>query len=408
MDEKFLFTQMADEIQAILDQSRPLAVEVTTAQLINLSSTGHIEPGQLYRVTDYTLYVDSQDGRYSSGEHQFDILLLGATPTTFFSRAGAAQHAGSSYFNATGPSRWQLEVGISQGRLVVLWMRDENGNEAPYDFKNLMFRRVRVTAAAAPYDKIKGLSDIGIYMGIKNPSGASVNHYPQGLGSKAAFTFDDNDTMYYYTFSQIYGTQGSYTIEDISYDGNRCSHNVIARNDSANTPNNIVFILGGSGAFHNNTFEAGCSSMTFGLRGGAVACCKFGANSYGNTFATDDQNPVDIDTCTFGSFMMGCYLQGNFFNSSFGSYCDRVFVAGGMTTSHLRDHIAQCSIEATPLENLVMAGYNAAVQVTLASGEAAARNIYVSEGVQSVDIAGNNIHNFFDRYVNAADNIVEV
>lgn len=129
-------------------------------------------PGTRYRITDYVTRVDQED--CSSAEHPFDIIVTAVSENTLDENASAAIHDGDEYFLAhdfdildyapymtyerVNVEAWQLKycvfnddkrfqfADMENGRGVIYYMKDEWNNEAPYDFKNVLFKRYLITS----------------------------------------------------------------------------------------------------------------------------------------------------------------------------------------------------------------------------------------------------------------------
>ena len=179
------------------------------------------------------------------------------------------------------------------GQGTIYFMKDEHGNQCPYDFKNIQFKRWAVT------DSIQGRDGFdGKYMGV-------LNNLPQGLSID-----DESDFIWAFTFSSDATGDGEQV--DYSLDG---THNVYdnvlsdAPDSISSGLNDIVFYGEWN---HSNSFRVNCYCNTFGN-----SCSR---NSFGNSCV---QNSFGND-CRFNSF--GNYCQSNSFgnnnfSNSFGNYC---------------------------------------------------------------------------------------
>ena len=259
---------------------------------------------------------------------------------------------------------------INSGKGVIYYMKDEWGNECPYDFKNIQFKRYRVTLDTSECDEFDDK-----YVGYFD---AFLNHYPNGYDIN-----DDQDFVWFYTFTgrkafwndedeEIVTPDDidtSTTIYDLSlidmsnwYNENEapvgCEDNIIK--DSCNHDlftsdlvlNNIVFTgwfvdigslpqnykdLYAENIFEmmntpcGNHFDNNCSNMTF------YDCCQnnifgsdcqkmifgngcqenhFGSNntedlfgdwSVSNVFGNDNGGSVFSSGCSYNHFISGCW-----------------------------------------------------------------------------------------------------
>lgn len=169
--EKYYFKQKGAEIQKILDKvaAMPDAEElakmqaVTYAKLKALRDGGELVPGMWYRITDYVTmineYVTASTGEVTSTHmksagHPFDVVVMAISASEISQDARAIQHEGDEYFADSDLNSWQIRYRFTDlskhffdyiypedNKGVITWMRDEYGNECPYDFKNLLFER---------------------------------------------------------------------------------------------------------------------------------------------------------------------------------------------------------------------------------------------------------------------------
>ena len=179
-----------------------------------------------------------------------------------------------SYNNQSSSSQ------ISAYRGIITYMKDEFGNECPYDFKNIQFKRYKITACSIATWLVNK------YYGIKN------------VGS--SYSIDQNDSKYYYTFN--YGECNDDTLSRNSH------HNIIPSNNNG-AWNNIVFI---GGKCYENKFGVENFNMTFG---GYCYNNTFGTNCNYNTFGTYCYSNIFGNYCNYNTFGNGCY------NNTFGISC---------------------------------------------------------------------------------------
>lgn len=144
--------------QAWTQKAEPqIYTEITHSQLLTKMQTGELVKGMMYRITDYDCTTTQTDT--SSAHHVFDIIVRAISENQLDENARAALHVGDTYFSAalhkTNISAWELKYRVgplssddpryswadtsSNGKGIIYWMRDEFGNEAPYDFKNVLF-----------------------------------------------------------------------------------------------------------------------------------------------------------------------------------------------------------------------------------------------------------------------------
>ena len=198
----------------------------------------------------------------------------------------------------------------ADGQGTILMLKDEYGNQCPYDFKSIQFKRWAVTDSQ---QERQGLN--GNYMGV-------LNYVPQNLSIE-----DETDFIWAYTFSS--DATGSEDQVDFSLDG---THNVYGNvlemaPNAINGLNDVVFY--GEYNYSNhlgfdcycNTFGNGCQNNSFGNN------CQY--NSFGNgcawnSFGNDCRQNSFGNNCYSNSFGNGCAWNSfgnNCYNNSFGNSC---------------------------------------------------------------------------------------
>lgn len=214
-------------------------LQVTTySELKTLRDSGSLMPGMWYRMTDYST-TTNQDSTQSAG-HAFDVLVMALDELTLSEECKACRREGDEYFAGSNLGGWRLWYTLdndtsrfawadeANGKGVVYRMIDENGNDCPYDFKNIQMR---------------------------NP-------------------LDSTDEKYYYTFDD----DGI----DHSLNGNLCFNNVINKYIvTAQEINNIIFIDIKGCDVSSNSFDVQCYSNVFYR---AQRNNRFGRECYENLF----------------------------------------------------------------------------------------------------------------------------
>lgn len=191
---------------------------------------------------------------------------------------------------------------------VIYYMKDEYGNEAPYDFKNIQFKRWQVTSSDSSL--AERISDIeNKYVGIMQTD-TFENYMPTYLTIS-----DSSDYKWFYTFSYV--KDG--VISDLSIEPYVCDYNIIKPCTSLNLPqklNNIV--IGGSlQGIHKNTFDSDCFCMTIGdafSSNNDCFCNKFGQYSRANIFlgTSIQQNAFGENAAV--NLIIGNASQNNIYN----------------------------------------------------------------------------------------------
>ena len=190
-----------------------------------------------------------------------------------------------------------------EGTGVVYWMQDEFGNEAPYDFKNIMFKRFEITA-------------------VKNGNNDNeYNNHPLvgtwGLQNDKV-TVDSETAEWFYTFSSVVDNDVadaslSFEFNFVSGDGAGAGQNKLEGvfKGQMKLGNNVFVNNDGVLLCNGNTIGCGCFDNTFG---NSCRSNTFGTNCYKNTFG---------NSCTYNTFGNSCYGNtfGNYFqNNTFGNY----------------------------------------------------------------------------------------
>lgn len=173
-------------------------IEVTYDELATLKEEHKLVLGAKYRITDYVTKVNGTinnvEGLARSTEHPFDIVVTATSTDRLSENARAIPHDGDTYFANCDLSAWQLWYCFANdstrfefadtinGKGVIYRMIDEFDNDIPYDFKNVQFKRFKITGTTDA--RQEGL--IGKYLGF--------------TGSYAV-TFDTNDFKWYYTLT---------------------------------------------------------------------------------------------------------------------------------------------------------------------------------------------------------------
>ena len=260
----------------VFEQIVPVAL--TYEELVELRAAGHLTQGQTYRITDYVTTTVAAGTR--SAGHPFDVIVVALGNTILSEEAWAIQHDGDTYFQNSKLQAWRLKYCLDNdatrfawadsenGKGVIYWMKDEFGNECPYDFKNIMFARYKITA-------IKGTATdlVNQYLGFSDIQNSSMV-YPSGATLSTT-------AVYRYTFDYLSGTTSKDTsIYQMSQSAIRVHDNEIKTYfvDKKQQLNNIT--IGGTSFSdcYGNVYETQ-------NRNWAIA-----ANTYGNHVGTNGFN----------------------------------------------------------------------------------------------------------------------
>ena len=265
--------------------------KVTWAELKALRDGGKLTAGRKYRITDFV--TTSAQAETRSAGHAFDVIVTADDEKTLNENAHAAIHSGDTYFSDCKLNAWELKYSLDNdverftwadsknGKGVVWWMKDEFNNECFYDFKNIQYKRYKVTSTHAnTADLVSQMPYLGL------PSNNS-----KGLSES-----DFSDFKYVYTFTK-YASDGA-VIEDASLigvsvkDTYGCHSNHIgaffsteevSKDVYANirSLNNGVFYTndGNNILCYGNTIGTGCYKFTC-LHGMYESSCGNGCSSW--------------------------------------------------------------------------------------------------------------------------------
>ena len=255
---------------------------VTYSEIVSLRTNGSLIPGALYLISDYACTTTETD-TLSAG-HVFDIVVVADSKTALNENARAVIRDGDSYFKGCNLNAWKLKYCLDNdtyrfswaddqsGKGVIYDMIDEYGNQAPYDFKNIMYN----------------------------------------IGTQA-------EPSYVYTFTCSDGS----SIMDASLYGYKklCYNNKIERyyeeHDGVIALNHIYMVTDTETELvcYDNSFGANCYSITMGYN----SCCnEFGAECHG----------IDADYGfkynRFASRVSNCNFGHNCMRNSFGAYSSNI------------------------------------------------------------------------------------
>ena len=141
-----------------------------------------------------------------------------------------------------GQITYEREV-ETEGYGTIVHMKDEHGNECPYDFKNIQFKRWRAS------DTVTGRTGLDLMLCI-----GDTDNIPKGL------TLHDTIDQYSYVYTFSSDPSGINVQQDASLEGdsNGICCNIINATTDDILPNNVFF-----SACHNNICHASVQNNTF-------------------------------------------------------------------------------------------------------------------------------------------------
>jgi len=120
--------------------------EISYSELVQRINDKTLVVGKRYRLIDYTpTSTQSNTEVVEREDGYFDIILTAISNSEFNDNVMLAQHDGSSYFANTNLNKFEAKYSVSNylwcdeenGTGVIYYMKDDFGNEAYFDFKNI-------------------------------------------------------------------------------------------------------------------------------------------------------------------------------------------------------------------------------------------------------------------------------
>ena len=182
-----------------------------------------------------------------------------------------------------------IEEVTASGKGTITWMKDEHGNECPYDFKNVQFKRYMAT------DSVSGREGLGGKYMVADP-----DNCPKDLSVE-----DTEDFIWAYTFSSdnAGGEQTDYSLT--------AAHSVygnVMKPYSGGLPNNVMFgeyNYGNSFGFnsYNNSWGNNCYNNSWG---NSNQNNSWGNNCNSNSWGNDCHDNSWGNDCYYNSWGNGC------------------------------------------------------------------------------------------------------
>ena len=297
---------------------------VTYSELIGMRDNALLEMGALYRITDY-MTTTTQDDTRSAG-HQFDVVVLATGTKTLSEQAWAMPHSGDTYFNASNLKAWRLLYSLENdtsrfpwadpgnGKGVIYRLIDEWGNDCPYDFKNIQFKRWAVsslTDAKLDSDSLDELAAQFVYDADDNPFcfARQDSNYTSGSTS---FVVNNEVSKWYYTFS-VFDEEGavndySLRVYDYYVEGAMAvaQGNVMLPAQAGDDDDVYHYVLNNNVIIDKYDEENECYTVSNGN--------TFKENSVNNTCGAYFRN----NTC--GAYFTGNTCGANFYNNTCGAW----------------------------------------------------------------------------------------
>ena len=245
-------------------------ISVTYSELVQLRDLGVLYPGATYRITDYQ--CSSSDNDTSVASNKFDILVKAIDTDKLSEHCRALRNASDSYFpEETNFEAWEIWYCLdndtsrfgwasASGKGVIYRLIDEFGNDCPYDFKNIMFKRTASWFSLHEDWCNEALGDVPttdklyftfslIASANSNGTDLSTNYY----NGQKYLKFYQNKIAPYYSGSVQQLNKNVFILKSISDMG--CYSNTFGNYCYSNTFGNNCY---------SNTFGNSCYSNTFG------------------------------------------------------------------------------------------------------------------------------------------------
>lgn len=273
-----------------------------------LTHKGLYVPGKQYRITDYK--TTSTQSNTSVADNVFDIIVVADDERTLNENARAIPREGTTYFNDCNLAVWQIKYCLNNdtdrfawadktnGKGVIYYMKDEFGNEAPYDFKNILLSEAHSDSYTFNWTESGVNHDASITADKNCRSNVIKPTFDNGkLTIKQVTIYSSDSSFNSYnniiesgSFSIILANDCSYNIVGYGCNGveikQKCSENIIGNGIGSiiigkNSMSNKVFsslttlgegclyntILGGAtlgDSCSNNIIGRGCTSIVMG------------------------------------------------------------------------------------------------------------------------------------------------
>lgn len=349
--------------------------DISYSDLLFLRNNGILQAGHFYCITDYVATTVQRNTRAS--KHRFNVIVQAVTNYELSEVAKVCAIDGDDYFAKNKLNAWEIKYCLDNdtgrfawadavnGKGVIYHMCDENGNSAPYDFKNILFGDNYTFELSGEDFSLNGIycrnNVIRTYVvnGVQMLNGNLCNNLYEGECSGNFFDYNCHDNyLVDNCFNNSFG-EGCY--------GNTLYYNCYNNVFGISCNNNIL-----EDSCANNVFMSGCGNNTFGIlcsdnylsqscrgnefkRGSSrnylEPYCRYntlGNGSSNNRFSSRCENNTLGDNAIGNTFGAGCqnntlgkYCQYN----SYGNYCMNISFRGrpDLTTSVV-DYVQNCHI----------------------------------------------------------------
>ena len=255
-------------------------IKINYLDLRNIKNNYGLMPGMKYHITDYK--ASSIQENTITNENSYPVIIVEAVDrnilneNALYLKNSCISEIKYCLDNDTDRFSW---ADTDNGKGVIYYMKDEYGNEAPYDFKNIMY-----------------LKD-----------------------DKEVPTFGENCSN---NIIKEYKKNNIFKLPEITF-GNNCTNNSFESNCYGNTFGNSCTGNTFGRSCHTNTFGYNCTDNTFG---DYCDTNSFGDSCYGNTFGNNCDRNTFESGCTYNTFGEQC-VDNTFgkmcISNTVGNYCDK-------------------------------------------------------------------------------------
>lgn len=272
-------------------------IEITYSELKSFADSASLVPGTKYRITDFVTDYNSDETDRKSAMHQFDIIVTASSNNSLYEDAAVELHKDDVYFDEKQVKKWKIKYSLTSSKFKkgeIIYMIDDKGNEAYFDFKNIMFKASSNEFTHLDSDTFFYLfSSVDSYTGEKNVKDHSLTDYvnknicKNSSIYKCFFCIKKSSIDYY---GKIEGNIIEAGCQAILFENNT----VIPNNIKNNKFCNIFYMINPAFGVENNE-----------IKNTIIICPNGNINIKNNIFMSrlgrDNSNPVsiskDIDSC---------------------------------------------------------------------------------------------------------------
>ena len=254
-----------------------------------------------------------------------------------------------TYDPATGEKGEDVQTSIAAiigeyteaGKGTITWMKDEWGNIAGYDFKNIQQKRWKVT------DELNRSSLNGKYLGVLNnlPVKLSIEDEEDFIWAYLYSVYDydggTQDTTDHSISGRVHDMDTNFTVSDnnafvwssIDYNAYDCKFSGYVQNNSF------------SGDVHNNSFSGNVQNNSFSGNvyqnsfSGDVWNNSFSGNVQNNSFSGNVQNNSfsgSVNRNSFSGYVDSCSFSGDVWNNSFSGNLQNSMITGQLSNLQIQ------------------------------------------------------------------------